>query len=67
MFNHSNVNQHQIYEKKIYKSGVNENQLYLENTNVVKKIRVSLISQIFFKTKNYVKKLRSIFYSKNCF
>ena len=67
MFNHSNVNQHQTYEKKIYKSGVNENQLYLENTNVVKKIRVSLISQIFFKTKNYVKKLRSIFYSKNCF
>lgn len=67
MFNHSNVNQHQIYEKKIYKNGVNENQLYLGNTNVVKKIRVSLISQIFFKTKNYVKKLRSIFYSKNCF
>ena len=67
MFNHSNVNQHQIYEKKIYKNGVNETQLYLGNTNVVKKIRVSLISQIFFKTKNYVKKLRSIFYSKNCF
>ena len=67
MFNHSNVNQHQIYEKKIYKNGVNENQLYLGNTNVVKKIRVSLISQIFFKTKNYVKKLRSIFYSKSCF
>ena len=67
MFNHSNVNQHQIHEKKIYKNGVNENQLYLGNTNVVKKIRVSLISQIFFKTKNYVKKLRSIFYSKNCF
>ena len=64
MLNHSNVNQHQIYEKK---NGVNENQLYLGNTNVVKKIRVSLISQIFFKTKNYVKKLRSIFYSKNCF
>ena len=48
IFNHSNVNQRQIYEKKIYKNGVNENQLFLGDTNVVKtNPRISNFSNTF--------------------